>query len=297
MTRARFANIEAGFLYLTVDEVEYRVYVERAGSGIPLLLQHTAGSDSRQWRHLMEDPDITRDFQLIAYDLPFHGKSTPPAALRYWENEYRLRKEFFEKFIVALAHELELDRPIYMGCSMGGHLAADLALDHPEEFRAVIGIEAGVHSHGVEGLLKWLWHPRLSNDSKSALMHTLCAPQSPEALRRETIYCYSQGAPVTFKGDLHFYLIEHDQSETAKDIDTAKLDVYILNGEYDWSGHPAGGKALADMIPGAKWLLMKEMGHFPMSENPQGFKEYILPILREIKAKGDSTAPRPATSP
>jgi pimeloyl-ACP methyl ester carboxylesterase len=30
---------------------------------------------------------------------------------------------------------------------------------------------------------------------------------------------------------------------------------------------------------------MKDMGHFPMSENPKRFKEYILPVLQEIKQR------------
>jgi hypothetical protein len=31
---------------------------------------------------------------------------------------------------------------------------------------------------------------------------------------------------------------------------------------------------------------MKGLGHFPMSENPEGFREYLLPVLKEIKAAG-----------
>ena len=33
----------------------------------------TAGSDSRQWRHLLEDRELQKKFRMIAYDLPFHG--------------------------------------------------------------------------------------------------------------------------------------------------------------------------------------------------------------------------------
>jgi len=51
--------ITGGYVYLTVDDIEYRVYVEEAGVGIPLLLQHTAGSDGRQYRHLLCDPEVT----------------------------------------------------------------------------------------------------------------------------------------------------------------------------------------------------------------------------------------------
>ncbi len=282
---ARFADIKAGYVYLSVDGIEYRVFVEQAGQGIPVLLQHTAGSDARQWRHLLEDPEITRNFHLIAYDLPYHGKSIPPLSVRYWEQEYKLTKAWFMQFVVTLAHELELDHPIYMGCSMGGHLAPDLALDYPTEFRAVIGIEATAQSHGSDQLLPYFWHPRLSNESKPAMMHTLCAPMSPEVYRRETIWCYSQGAPAVFKGDLHYYSVEHDLTETAKHIDTSKVDVYILNADYDWSGYVEAGRALAAEIKGASWTRMEALGHFPMSENPDLFKTYLMPILEEIRTK------------
>ena len=70
--------ITGGYIYLVIDRVEYRVYYEEAGKGIPLLLGHTAGSDGRQYRHLLCDPEVTRDFRAIAFDLPFHGKSLPP---------------------------------------------------------------------------------------------------------------------------------------------------------------------------------------------------------------------------
>ena len=39
--------------------VDHRIYYEEAGSGIPVLLQHTAGSHGTQWRHLLENPAIT----------------------------------------------------------------------------------------------------------------------------------------------------------------------------------------------------------------------------------------------
>ena len=44
------------YVYLTINDVEYRVYYESNGSGIPLICQHTAGAHGFQWRHLLEDP-------------------------------------------------------------------------------------------------------------------------------------------------------------------------------------------------------------------------------------------------
>jgi pimeloyl-ACP methyl ester carboxylesterase len=40
---------------------------------------------------------------------------------------------------------------------------------------------------------------------------------------------------------------------------------------------------LANDIKGSKFSILEGMGHFPMSEDPVRFKEYILPILEEIK--------------
>ena len=280
---ARFADVQGRYVYLTIDGVEYRVYFEEAGEGIPLILQHTAGADGRQWRHLLEDPEITRSFRLIAHDLPYHGKSLPPAGLEWWKREYKLTQAFFMQFIVTLARELELDRPVYMGCSMGGHLAGDLALDHPEDFRAVIGVEGALASKGTDTLLGWFHHPRLSNESKPSLMYTLMAPQSPEASKQETTWVYSQGAPPVFRGDLFYYSQEHDLTETADRIDTTKCAVYLLGGEYDWSASPEDVKALADRVKGSTFAEMKNVGHFPMSENPAAFRQALLPVLESIR--------------
>ena len=283
---ARYSQITGRYLYLDLDGVEYRVYLEEAGQGIPLVCQHTAGADGRQFRHLLEDPEITSRFRVIAADLPYHGKSLPPHSVRYWEQEYRLTQAFFINYWVRLSKELELDRPVYMGCSMGGHLAADLALYRGDDFRACIGLEASMWSGNIDRLInQWWHHPRLSNESKPAAMMSLCSPHAPEANVRETIWMYSQGAPAVFAGDLNYYGVEHDLREKAHEIDTNKCMLYVLSGDYDWSAYPAAAQALADAVPGATYTLMEGMGHFPMAEDPQQFKKYLLPVLADIERR------------
>ncbi len=49
---AKFSRVVGRYVYVTVKGVEYRVYFEEAGQGMPVLFQHTAGSDGRQWRYL-----------------------------------------------------------------------------------------------------------------------------------------------------------------------------------------------------------------------------------------------------
>jgi pimeloyl-ACP methyl ester carboxylesterase len=274
------------YAYVTIHGVQYRIYFEEAGTGdIPMVLQHTAGADGRQWRHVLEDPDYQQLFRMIAYDLPFHGKSLPPTGVRWWETEYQLTKAFLMDAVVAISHALDLDRPVYMGCSIGGHLAPDLALYHPDEFRAVVGINAGLATQraGSEPMLQSWYHPRVSNDWKAAAMLSNTAPTSPEAYRRETTWIYSQGGPAVLKGDVFYYSRDHDlTAEQARRIDATKVGVYLLTGEYDFLAGDDGTAELARNIPGCHFQLIPGLGHFGPSENPDDFKPVLLPVLEEI---------------
>jgi pimeloyl-ACP methyl ester carboxylesterase len=280
---ARFDKAVGRYVYLTIDNVEYRVYFEESGAGIPLLLQHTAGADGRQWRHFLENERLTQHFRAIAYDLPYHGKSVPPTEKEWWKEEYKLAKDFLMKVPVTLSRELALDRPVYMGSSIGGHLAVDLALYYPNEFRAVIGLEAALATPG--GYRDVWYHPRISNDFKASVMFGIMSPTSPEKFRRETCWVYSQGAPPVFKGDLYYYSVDHDLTETAEQIDTSKVAVYLLTGEYDWGSTPEMSAELARRIKGAKYQTMTGLGHFPMSEDPERCFAFVEPVLDEIQAQ------------
>jgi pimeloyl-ACP methyl ester carboxylesterase len=280
---ARFDKAIGRYIYLTIDNVEYRVYFEEHGSGIPVVMQHTAGADGRQWRHFLENDRLAQHFRLIAYDLPYHGKSVPPTGKEWWKEEYKLTKDFLMKVPVTLSRELGLDRPVYMGSSIGGHLATDLALYYPDEFRAVIGLEAAI---ATPGGYRDAWnHPRVSNEFKASSMFGLMSPTAPENFRRETTWVYSQGAPPVFKGDLYYYSVDHDLSHTAELIDASKVAVYLLTGEYDWASTPQMSEELARRIKGAKYQTMVGLGHFPMSEDPERCLAYIEPILNEIRAR------------
>ena len=113
-------------------------------------------------------------------------------------------------------------------------------------------------------------------------MYTIMAPSSPEAYKRETCWHYSQGAPPVFNGDLNYYSMEYDLAGKARGIDTDRTPLYLLTGEYDWSVWPERTEELVREVPGAKFQRMEGMGHFPMCENPEAFKRYLIPILNEI---------------
>ena len=270
------------YVHLDIDGHDHRVYIEEAGRGIPLLLHHTAGSSSVQWRHLFEDERITDHFRVIAYDLPFHGKSLPPTTREWWTEEYRLTLDFVLAVPRALSTALALDRPVFMGCSVGGQVALDLARHHPSDFRAVISLEPALKLDADPAALAGLWHPQVNNEMKARMMHALTSPTSPEALRRETVFGYSATWPPAFLGDLHYYFVEHDLREEVTAIDTSVVSVDLLVGEYDWSATIEHAQAVHAAIAGSTLTIMPGLGHFPMCEDPTRFLSYVVPILDRL---------------
>jgi pimeloyl-ACP methyl ester carboxylesterase len=258
-----------------------RVYFEEAGEGIPLVCLHTAGADSRQFRHLMCDEAVTKDFRVIAFDLPWHGKSYPPAG---WEKrEYRLTTELYVATIRAFCAALGLERPVTLGCSIGGRIILQLAHAHGSEFRALIGLESADFQQPWYDT-SWLHRGDVhGGEVCAALISGLVAPQSPDERRHETLWQYMQGGPGVFRGDLYFYRVDADLRGKLDGIKTADCPLYLLTGEYDFSCQPEDTLRTASTIPGVKVTIMKEVGHFPMSENPAQFRKYIIPILEEIR--------------
>jgi pimeloyl-ACP methyl ester carboxylesterase len=97
---------------------------------------------------------------------------------------------------------------------------------------------------------------------------------------------YAQGGPGVFRGDLHFYRAEGDLRDRISGIDTGRCPLYLMTGEYDFSCTPDDTRRTAVQIPGARLTIMRELGHFPMSEHPERFRGYLLPVLDEIRGIG-----------
>ena len=275
-----FEPIVGRYLRLPIAGKPHRLYVEEAGSGIPLLCLHTAGSDSRQYRALLNDTGILERFRVIAFDLPWHGKSSPPAG--WHTTEYKLTSRAYVDTILAVADALALDRPAVLGCSIGGRVVLHLALEHARRFCALIGLESGAHADPYYNL-DWLHRPDVhGGEMCGALVSGLVAPTAPNADRWETIWHYMQGGPGIFKGDLHYYTSEGDVRDRIARIDTGACPLYLLTGEYDYSCTPDDTRELARRIRGAEVTIMDGLGHFPMSEDPSRFLNYLRPVLSRI---------------
>lgn len=276
------------YLRLDLEGRPHRVYFEEAGQGTPLLCLHTAGSDGRQFRHLLNDPDVTDRCRVIAFDLPWHGKSSPPAGFE--QEIYELTTERYVATVLAVADALSLEKPVVMGCSIGGRVVLHLALSHGARFKAAIGLQSALYAEdrsiGDPAPESALHRPDIHGGKLAgASMAGMIAPQSPAAERWETMWHYMQGGPGVFQGDLHYYFKDGDlRNGLAEGLSASPCPLYLLSGEYDPSATPEMGREVADLANAAHFEVMRGMGHFPMSENPALFREYLLPVLDKIDA-------------
>ena len=121
-----------------------------------------------------------RHYRVLAFDMPWHGKSLPPEG---WQREeYRLTTAAYTEMVVAFCEALELERPVVMGCSIGGRIVLNLAIEHAARFRALIGLEAADFQQPWYDTA-WLNRPDVhGGEVCAALVSGLIAPQSPDVV-------------------------------------------------------------------------------------------------------------------
>jgi pimeloyl-ACP methyl ester carboxylesterase len=227
----------------------------------------------------MNDPAVTDRFRVIAFDLPYHGRSTPPEG--WWLKKYRLTTKAYLAIIRAVWQELALQRPVILGCSMGGAILLKVAAEYQEELAGIVALESTAYAPGRYNEL--LHHPAIHGGELCAsYTYGLNSPLSPEAGRRENWWYYSQSGPGVYQGDVYFYSLDWDARDDLKRIDTNRCKVALLTGEYDYSCTPAMSEAVAAAIPGSRLSIMKGIGHFPMVENYPAFRPYLLEALEHV---------------
>jgi pimeloyl-ACP methyl ester carboxylesterase len=249
-------NAVGRYVYVTANGVEARVYYEEAGHGpIPLMLGATAGADSRQYRHLLADPDMQARFTMYAYDLPYHGRSLPPIGERWWEKAYLPTGEYLMNWVVGIADALGLDQPFFMGCSVGGQLALDLAAEHGDRFGAFVSLNG--------------WYD---------------VPAMPEGFSNDLFRVPNLSSD--------YFAYGHDLKINGHKIDALAKPVYVVAGEYDPAAHDTvhGGPAVAEKIPGSVFVVSPGLSHFAMQDDPIAFRESLLPVLDQVIEQAMSPA-------
>ncbi|WP_198588545.1 alpha/beta fold hydrolase [Geodermatophilus chilensis] len=274
-------DVVGRYVHVRSSGADHRVYFEEGGAGPVLLALHTAGSDSRQFRHLLADRAVTDRYRVVAFDLPWHGRSLPPD--RWWTGEYLLTTDRYVAIVEDFCDALRLERPVVLGCSMAGSLVLELARRSPDRWAGVIGLSGALNVAGR--FQDWPLSPDLNAQQVVASWTaSLMSPHSPENSRREVWWTYSQGGPGIYRGDTHFYSEDLDLRGLAGTIDTGRCPVHLLTGEYDHACTPADTAAAIAAVPGARGGTMPGIGHFPMAEDYPRFRTHLLPVLDELAA-------------
>jgi len=115
------------------------IHYERAGAGLPVIFLHAGIADLRMWGP--QATAFTKDFEVIRLDQRGFGQSElPPVSWSPVED------------LLAIMDELSLKPAHLVGCSMGGALAIDFALEHPERLSKLVLVGSAVH--GLEVALE-----------------------------------------------------------------------------------------------------------------------------------------------
>ena len=106
------------------------VAYEEAGRGSPIVLLHEGIADHRMWDR--EFSSLSKANRVIRYDLRGYGRS-PPAT-----SEYSSVRD-----LLGLLDHLSVAKPVLVGPSMGGRIAIDFALAHPNRVGGLLLIAPG----------------------------------------------------------------------------------------------------------------------------------------------------------
>ena len=71
----------------------------------------------------------------------------------------------------------------------------------------------------------------------------------------------------------------------------------MMTGVYDFACTPEMTEQTADKIRNAECIIMKGIGHFPMCENPEVFKKYLMPVLDRLLEYARDRRPAALTRP
>jgi pimeloyl-ACP methyl ester carboxylesterase len=120
--------VETGFAEIN----DARIYYEVAGRDAPLVFVHGYALDCRMWDDQFDD--FADRYRVVRYDIRGFGRSDPPTAAPY-SNHDDLRR---------LLDLLGIDRAHVCGLSMGGGIAIDFALEHPERVGSLVLISSAL---------------------------------------------------------------------------------------------------------------------------------------------------------
>lgn len=216
-------HIIGRYIYITAPVWgRCKVFYEQSGTGDQdIVFLHTAGSDGRQYHGVLNDERMRQKCNMIAFDLPAHGRSFPYEG--YYPGMHTNTEDAYVGCIAALVKKLNLDKPIICGASMAGQVCLAVAARADE-----VGAGGTIPLQGSDYLNmerqwydrspyvnqslfnpEWIYGVSLEsawiNHRSKLTNHQMMAPTAPLKNRQLVWHLYSAQAYGIFHGDLGKY--------------------------------------------------------------------------------------------
>jgi len=216
-----------------------------------IIAVHGAGGGAWLWRKLRDA--LADKASLLAVDLPGHGDSEGEGASSVAEYSETVRE---------ISKNLSLEKPFVMGHSMGGAVAMDWAVKHPEEPGGLLLVATGARLRVLEAILDSILRD-YDGYIEGQLRMAFASPPAEdvaEMLRQGSKKVDPRVAHTDFKACDAFDLME--------DIPKINAKTLVLCGDKDIMTPPKYGQFLAKNIPGAKLATIENSGHMIPLEKP-----------------------------
>lgn len=243
----------------------------------PVVLLHGLGSAGEDWR-LQFEPLAGLGFRVLAPDMPGFGWSPWPGGKVSVERMADLVAQFMEGVGASPAH--------VVGISMGGTVALQLALDHPDRVRSLVLVNTFAHLR-PRNPGEWLYFlarvliARLIGPERQADMvarRILPRPEHEpfrEILRRHII----QADKAVYRGMMSA-LFRYDARARLKEI---RVPTLVITGSADTTVAPVVQEELARGIPHARHVVIEGAGHAVIIDTPEKFNETLVSFYRELE--------------
>lgn len=246
---------------------------ERAGAGEPLLLiqglRGTHLSWGKPFKALLED-----SFECVAFDNRGAGLSGPP------EEPFTTAEMAADA--VGLLDALDIERAHVLGISMGGMIAQELALAHPDR---ILTLTLGCTYCGGEG-------SQLTDPADSTPMLEAMASGDPERIFRAA---WELNASPGFRAEESRYAAFHEMAsalpvaqettqlqlqaifghDTSARLGEVALPTLVIHGSEDKVLPVPNGHQVASLIPGSRLEIYEGCGHLFWWEQPERSAELI----------------------
>jgi 3-oxoadipate enol-lactonase len=250
------------------------LYYEAAGKGPTVVLLPGAELDRRQWDDQFDQ--FARTFHVIRYDPRGFGKSGRITAPFSYSDD-----------LVALLQQLGVTKATLIGLSLGGRIAIDVAITHPELVDALVLTAPGLGGYHFADTAAWEKTARAASarrDSVGAAEAWLTSDYMRPAMARHELASRVRALAIANAGVwLQPDSLEHPlQPPAISRLGEIKVPTLIVVGTNDDPDIGAIEDTLRSKIPGTSTVTIPKVGHIPNIEKPKTYNMAVLNFLFSI---------------